>query len=290
MPLRDILVHVDPSESGKTRLRLGAGLAARHAARLTALYVREYSIEQQRRLRVSELGLVPGKHADLLARHVEHELDADAYALRELLVQLQQVHAIDAIWRAADGQAKRIVPQHSRYADLTIVGHDTSVNTDLPDGYSFAEAMLFTSGRPLLIVPSGERLISDDATLGRRIAVAWNSSRASARALSDALPLIEQAERTTVLFVDAAEPARPDQLPTTNVIDHLRLHCRNVHGHAQPVTNRPIGELLQTVALEEGADLLVAGAHGRAGLWEKLLGRVTRDLLARMRLPLLMSY
>ena len=39
-----------------------------------------------------------------------------------------------------------------------------------------------------------------------------------------------------------------------------------------------------------GADLLVAGAYGHPKLWEKMLGGTTRDLLACMRLPLLMSH
>jgi len=39
-----------------------------------------------------------------------------------------------------------------------------------------------------------------------------------------------------------------------------------------------------------GADLVVAGAFGHPRLWEKLLGGVTYDLLARMRLPIFMSH
>ena len=48
--------------------------------------------------------------------------------------------------------------------------------------------------------------------------------------------------------------------------------------------------IVQTEAHKVGADLIVAGAFGHPGLWEKLMGGVTRDLLARMSLPLLMSY
>jgi nucleotide-binding universal stress UspA family protein len=47
---------------------------------------------------------------------------------------------------------------------------------------------------------------------------------------------------------------------------------------------------VQTEAHKVGADLIVAGAFGHPRLWEKLMGGVTRDLLARMSLPLLMSY
>ena len=39
-----------------------------------------------------------------------------------------------------------------------------------------------------------------------------------------------------------------------------------------------------------GADLIVADAFGHPRLWEKMLGGVTHDLLARMRLPIFMSH
>ena len=46
-----------------------------------------------------------------------------------------------------------------------IVGHGLSAPSDLPDEYSFAETMLFVSGRPLIIVPA----LPCPPTLGRRM-------------------------------------------------------------------------------------------------------------------------
>jgi nucleotide-binding universal stress UspA family protein len=47
---------------------------------------------------------------------------------------------------------------------------------------------------------------------------------------------------------------------------------------------------VQSEARKAGADLMVAGAFGHPTLWEKVLGGVTRDLLAHMKLPTLMSH
>jgi nucleotide-binding universal stress UspA family protein len=58
------------------------------------------------------------------------------------------------------------------------------------------------------------------------------------------------------------------------------------------IENVPPGEIadrLQEEALTLGADVIVAGAFGHPRLWEKLLGGVTHDLMARMRLPIFMS-
>jgi nucleotide-binding universal stress UspA family protein len=179
-----------------------------------------------------------------------------------------------------------LLAQHARYADLCIVGHHPVADIS-PSDYSVSEKLLFVTGRPILFIPPGERL----ATLGRRIAVAWNSSRAAARAVNDAMPLLERAERTTVLTVNAADFIdRNGGLPADELIRHLSRHgaaCDLVQ--LERVAHSSIADELQANATKLDADLLVAGAFGHPKLWEKLFGGVTRDLLDRMTLPILMS-
>jgi nucleotide-binding universal stress UspA family protein len=290
MALKDILVHVDSSEAGKTRLRLAADLAARHSAHLSALHVREYSIDQQHRLRSAELGLASGDRTDALRQSIDTELETGARVLRTLLAQLRNDCAIDAEWHTVEGHARKVVPQYSRYADLTVVGQDRCEDADLPDDYSFAETMLFTTGRPLLVIPARIAATHTPGTLGRRIAIAWNGSRPAARALADALPLIERAQQTTLLVAQPDQLAHPDRPIPASILDHVSRHTPHAQYCALDTAGACVGDALQNAALEAGADLLVAGAHGRARLWEKMLGGVTRDLLTRMCMPLLLAY
>jgi nucleotide-binding universal stress UspA family protein len=129
-------------------------------------------------------------------------------------------------------------------------------------------------------------------TLGRHIVVAWNSSRAAARALNDAMPLIERAEQTTMLMINPAGFIdRHGGLPGEQMVEHLNSH--GASADMVRIENVPAGSIahaLQAEARALHADLLVAGAFGHPTLWEKLLGGVTRDLLDRMTLPLLMSH
>jgi nucleotide-binding universal stress UspA family protein len=122
--------------------------------------------------------------------------------------------------------------------------------------------------------------------------VAWNSSRPAARAVNDAMPLIEQTERTTLLtvnpevFID-----HHGALPADQMVEHLRRHGASVDMVSlEHIPARAIADALQVKARAIGADLLVAGAFGHPRLWEKLLGGVTRDLLDGMKLPIFMSY
>ena len=136
-------------------------------------------------------------------------------------------------------------------------------------------------------MPSHGRFTS----LGRHVAVAWNSSRAASRALNDALPIIERAERTTVITVNSeAYIGVHGGLPAEQMMEHLSRHNpATCLVELKEIPTEAIAERLQAKAKELGADLLVAGAFGHPRLWERLLGGVTRGLLDHMQLPLLMS-
>jgi hypothetical protein len=170
MALKDLLVCVDQTENSVVRLRLAVDLAIRNDSRLTAIFVRELN-------------------------RAEASMEAVAERSRSTLEALTRGHNLVAEMQCVDGVASVVVPQHARYADLCILGQDRPEGPSSVD-YTFAEQLLFVTGRPVLFVPP----VGSLETLGRHIVVAWNSSRPAARSVNDALPLIEQAERTTVLM------------------------------------------------------------------------------------------
>jgi nucleotide-binding universal stress UspA family protein len=286
MSLKDLLVYADKTNDGLARLRLAVDLAARHGSRLTALYVRELNQAQQHERKTAELGLVSSMELDRLDHRIEASNDRAAEELRAALAALGRENGLATEWRAVDGPATLVVPQHARYADLCVLGHYAVSDSD-PDSYTFSEKLLFSSGRPVLSVPSDGSFHS----LGRHIAVAWNSSRAAARAVNDALPLIERAERITLLTINPDDfIGRNGGLPADRMVEHLQRHGASTELiQLERIPAELIATTLQAKARELGADLMVAGAFGHPRLWERLLGGTTRDLLDRMSLPILMS-
>jgi nucleotide-binding universal stress UspA family protein len=147
---------------------------------------------------------------------------------------------------------------------------------------------LFVTGRPVLFVPTDE----PSRTLGRHIVVAWNSSRPAPRSLNDALPLIERADRTTILMINPSGFIEGHEGPPgEQMLEHLKRHGATVDAvRIEGVTRGAIAARLQSEALALGADLIVAGAFGHPRLWEKMLGGVTNDLIGHMNLPVFMSH
>jgi nucleotide-binding universal stress UspA family protein len=286
MALKDMLVWLDQSNRSFTHLRLAADLARRHGSWLTALYVREWKPEQLAHRKTAELAGRPLADVEQLDQAAEAALDESVVKANAEVVGLAAEYGIAIDWRVADGDASRVLPQYARYADLCVLDAEIPA-ASTSAGYRFYEEMPFVAGRPVLLVPRA----SGRATLGAHVAIAWNSSRAAARAINDALPLLERSERTTVIAINPGDfIGRHGSLPLQRLLEHLQRHgilARSVE--LADVPPAEIADTLQQQARLAGADLLVAGAHGHLWLRDMLLGSVTRDLLARLQLPVMMS-
>jgi nucleotide-binding universal stress UspA family protein len=287
MALKDLLVCLDQTGAAVTRLRLAADLARRHGSRLTALFVRELSQDQSEMRKNAELGLASGNDFDRVTQLIQRLIDDTTERLRAMIEDLSRQHGLEIEWRDLDGTASGVAPEEARYADLCILGPGNPQD-GASVGYGFTERLLFETGRPLVFVPEFGAFES----LGRHIVIGWNASRPAARAVSDALPLIERAERTTVVTIDSADFADHDGGPAADrLVRHLKHHNQAID--AVRITNVPAGAIaatLQDRARELGADLVVTGAYGHPKLWERLVGGVTRDLFDRTTLPMLMSH
>ena len=286
MALKELIVYVDQTEGAVSRSRLAADLARRHGSRLVALFIREFSQAQLDLLNDAELGLVSGEDLDKVKRRIGSSIDEAADRVRSLLEALGREYGLEIEWRSVEGRASAIVPEHARYADLCILGPNEP-NDAASTAYALSEKLLFVTGHPLLFIPS----LGSFKTLGRHIIVGWNASRPATRAVSDALPLIERAERTTVITIDSILVDRGGTAAADRLVQYLRRHSPSVEAvKLEDVSARSIADVLQATARTLGGDLIVAGAYSHPRLWEDLFGGITRDLLHHMNFPIFMSH
>ena len=286
MGLRDLLVYIDDSKDWRAQLTLAGDLASRHGCRLTAACAPHWSQSQLEQRRTAEIGLASAADVDQLDRRAAASMNAAMDAVCAELDAFGRRTGLPAHFRRLESPASVTLPQEARHADLCVLCHSLAEDAD-PTNYTLAEKLLFTSGGPVLTIPPDPPA----ATLGRHVAVAWNSSRACARSLHDALPLIEAAERVTVITINPSDClTRPGVPPIERLLEHLKLHGADAElSQLEGVAAGAVADTLQSKAREVGADLLVAGAFGQPRLWERLWGGATRDLLDRMKLPLQMS-
>jgi nucleotide-binding universal stress UspA family protein len=128
-------------------------------------------------------------------------------------------------------------------------------------------------------------------TIGTRVLVAWDATREAARALHDAMPLMETAEAVTVMTVVTSESERRPALASLDrVVRHLERKGISAQAEATLRGDLGVSDVLLSRASDIGADLIVSGAYHHSPYREALFGGVTYDLLDHMTVPVLMSH
>ena len=120
--------------------------------------------------------------------------------------------------------------------------------------------------------------------------VAWDESREAARALADALPLLQLAEQVEVVHWN---PTHAESHGLDERLIELRqwLFLQGVRSEVRVEHTRiGIAETLLSRAADLDAGLIVMGAYSRGPWAERVLGGVTRKLLASMTVPVLLSH
>jgi nucleotide-binding universal stress UspA family protein len=297
MGLCDILVCLDATEGGDGRLELALNLAQASKAYLTVIYA----------MPESSLGIPPagpGLPPTVLgpvspdgARAIGGEPAMATPA--QILPDAERADALERRFRAElplcglDGEWHMLnrsdlpeLIQLAKAADLVVLGQHPGADSHGVTWLRPDDVML-DAGRPVLIIP----LAGTFGSVGKRVLIAWDGSREANRALHDALPLIGRAEAVTVTHV-GAEQADLDRerAALERIVRHLARHGIEAQAAESLHPAISVHAALSSRVAEFGADMIVAGAFHHSRLRESLLGGVSRDLLDRMTVPVLMSH
>lgn len=168
----------------------------------------------------------------------------------------------------------------ARYFDVPIVGWEA----DNPTSRVTAEAILFGSGRPTLLLPLDRRIEPLS-----HVVVAWDGSRSAARAVADAAPFLAHASEITVVTVIDEKPLENKEIGE-RLANGLRKRLLPARARAIETGERPIGITLQDFAGKIDGNLLVMGGYGHSAIREFVLGGATRAVLEELKLPALLSH
>ena len=272
--IKSILLHVDATPASVARLEMTRHLAARHDARITALYGAETDLDS------ASFSYSAGA---LLAQLDEREEWPQVEARRRLQLGADtkgpQVDWFDVV---GDSITHGFL-EEAAYADLVVVGQTMREPTAGSAPAGFAESMILDSGRPTLVLPGVPR----SASIGRRIVVAWDGSVPAARAVTGSLPFLHQADEVHV--VSWSDRPRAGPFSRVDIGRYLRGHHIAATLHLRPATAR-VAEELVLLATSLDADLVVMGCYGHSRTRERIFGGASRGALAEMPAPLLMAH
>lgn len=280
MSIKDILVFMFSPLEDEAALAAGETLARHSDADLTAVL-----LEMQPDPAYAMEGvMVTSLWTEVLAQ-ARKGFAKDKADLEERVRRSDRSIAIREL-AAISGLAANDAAVHARHADLSIMMRPGG---SAPFEYRSAifEGVLFGSGRPVLLTPPDWK----GRPIGKRVLVAWNGKRESARALADAAPFLETADQIAVVTIDA----KPDDngmgpAPGADIAAHLarrglKVDVRNLDGLGRDEADSLIAE-----ARAFDADLVVMGGYGRPRLSELVFGGMTRAMAAKSPVPVLLSH
>lgn len=275
--IKDILVHIDNSDICTSRLVTALQLAKSHQAHLSGLYV--FSIPTSVMVPAGEPGSAGIAHMQIIEAE-QKAAEVSAEKARQMFVEMTANS--DCEWRCQEGDPVETVTAYGRCFDLIIIGQTDTDDPGSADS-AFVEKTLLEAGRPVLVMP----YIGTNHRIGKRVIIAWDGSRPSARALNDGMPLLSQADAIEIVVIDSDDD---DHHYASEARMHLQRHDITADIKTLQSDDLSVEDALLSYASDYGAGLLIMGAYGHSRLKEMILGGTTKGVLRQMTLPVLMSH
>ena len=277
MTYATVMVSLALDQSNEARLQVAGELAERFEANIVGVAAAQFA---------PPLYFTDGAAAQSL---IDREEASIKKRLADLEVQFRaatRARGGRVEWRSAMDFPARFVLAQARCADIIVSGGQSAA---FSDAFALASPkdLVMQTGRPLLVVPDKVNWLDL-----RSVLVAWKDTPESRRALADALPMLRKARDVTIVEV----PERDDDrsVVMAGVTDVAAWLAR--HGIAATARVSEAGEgetaaaLLEKVAGDVGAGLIVAGAYGHSRFRELILGGVTEYLVTQSIRSVLLSH
>lgn len=279
MAIKDLAVCYNGSSNAKTALGFAVQMAKKYDAALTGFYVgTPVSFEGEVMRWVSKdvmasLEQAQDQIGQSMAESFQAEIEAAGFTG-------------PTDWLAASGQPNGLIARAARYFDLMLIGQFSEADQD--KRHVRAEDLVTRAGPPMVIVPAGYAV----RPFQEYAVVAWDGSRVAARALSDAMQILETKKRLDLVTVGAkGGAAKTGEGPAgLDILRHLERHGIEARGVALTASRDGVGPTLLDYCRQEQPDVLVMGAYGHARLREDIFGGVTRHVLRNTPVPLLMAH
>lgn len=278
MIIKDIVVNLSVAEGGNYAGDYAVSVAAALDAHVTGIAFAYDPI-----VPVASTGYIPPEVIET-QQHDSEEAAKAAMSHFSAAADRAGVTAEPTMLAASFAGAGEQFGQIARRFDLAIVGQAEPEKGGSVEEL-IAESVLFESGRPVIMVP----YIQKAPLKLDRVMVCWDGSRQAARAIADAMPLLERAGLVEVVIV-TNERGKKDEIPGADMGQHLARHGLKVDIKRISEGSIDIADALLSHAADFSADFVVMGGYGHSRLREFVLGGVTRSILRSMTAPVLMSH
>lgn len=186
------------------------------------------------------------------------------------------------LYRLAAADITANLARIARLKDLSIV----PVKPHDDQSEKIVERLIFESGRPVMMCP--EEFASELAVPFDDVVIAWDHSAPAARAVADALPMLQAA--ANVRIITATDNKAPAELESgAALVSHLAEHGIRAAFETVKIDGSSIGKVFERYVAANRIDLLVMGAYRHSRLNEIVWGGATKTVIGRPPCWVMMS-
>lgn len=279
MAIKDLLVAFNDDEGARSALAFGLQMAAKYGAALAGIYA-----YQPQSYGGGVKQWIPD---DVLATMSKVESDSAKEIEKAFHAQVKASgHKGETRFHIETGQPDLMLARAARYHDLMLIGEFVGALKRQRKAIQ-PEQVLERAGKPIIVVPAGYKI----RPFKEQAVVAWDASRSAARALSDAMQILETKKKLDILTVQPdGEEERHGDMPERDIIAHLKRHGVDASHVMLEAGAHGIAQAILAHCAKTDPDVLVMGAFGRSKIGAVLFGGVTLHILENMNVPLLMSH
>ncbi|WP_173088272.1 universal stress protein [Devosia sp. 1635] len=268
--IKNIVVHLTGSDQDQARLGVAESIGNRFDAHLTGLYVHILP-------ETSDLDPIVMAGMEPWFEQSAARADESFKKLKTRFDDLGIPHDVRRL-DVSSGAAGQAMAARARVADLFVAARPEE---DPAEDVNMEVSVLFGSGRACLFVPQNGRHTNGF----NRVTVAWDGSREAVRAITEAMPFLEQASQVIIVSLRQDE----DALSAGDLARHLRRHGISAEVRTLDTDTEGSGEALLDEVGRTGANLLVMGGCGHSKFMDWVLGGATRYVLTHADIPVLMA-
>ena len=279
MPIKDVLLPLvgEPDAAAIAAIDKCVAVAGDIGARVTAMAVETEVTVRPKVTISSDLENTATTEAARSVSNAHSLLRAFDTAANRFGVRNEQ-----KLSRVATADIPAHFAQSARLKDLSLVP------VRAHDGLSekVVEALIFESGRPILLCP--EEFAAELPVAFDNAVIAWDHSAPAARAVADALPMLQAA--ANVRIVTATDKITPaEQESGLALVSHLVEHGIKASFEAVKIDGSSVGKVFEAYVKAKAIDLLVMGAYRHSRLNEIVWGGATKTVIGRPPCWVMMS-
>jgi nucleotide-binding universal stress UspA family protein len=288
MTIKTVLAPLYDSSLDTVVVDAAAKLAAQFNAHLETLLMR-VSVDVASEFISSRIDT---RHYRQLLDELAHQIETDERAVKEkfeLMISNAGINLSDeptsnaqpsASWRVETGDPAGVLARCGGAFDLIVAGRP-SLSSEASKSAQVLDAAIFNTARPVLLTSQ-----TIPPTIGEVIILAWNRGIPAGRALLTAHPFLERAKRVVILTImtEAKQGPEPEDIAKNFAWHGISAEVKKVSP-----SSKTVAEIITDEADSIGADLLVMGAYSQSRVRERVLGGVTRAIMDRADLPVLMA-